>query len=140
MSQTIQRDVGNPSGQKHIVVVNDSEDLLDLIKTVLEEGGHETTILHASDGAYKKIKELQPALLILDIVMEQPDSGWQLLQILKLDTQTSEIPVIICSADSRFLHANEERLQRLGCYILPKPFDIDELLQLVNLAMTAEAL
>ncbi|MGA7730373.1 MAG: response regulator [Chloroflexia bacterium] len=137
MSHIFQKDGHKPPGQRRIVVVNDSDELLELMKIVLEEEGYAATVLHGSDGAYRSIKEIDPALLILDVVLEKPDAGWQLLQILKLDAATSEIPVIVCSADARFLRDNEERLSRLGCYILPKPFDLDELIAMVGTALSA---
>jgi DNA-binding response OmpR family regulator len=136
ISHIFQSNGHNPPGQRRIIVLNDSEELLELMKMLLEEAGHAAMVMHASEGAYRTIKELKPALLILDVVLEKPDSGWQLLQILKLDAETSEIPVIVCSADSRFLRDNEERLSRLGCYILRKPFDIDEMLAMVGTALS----
>jgi DNA-binding response OmpR family regulator len=132
MSHILQSNGHNPPGQRCIIILNDSEDLLELMKMLLEEAGHAVMVMHSTEGAYRTIKELKLALLILDVVLEKPDSGWQLLQTLKLDAETSEIPVIVCSADSRFLRDNEARLSRLGCYILHKPFDIDEMLAMVD--------
>ena len=137
ISHIFQSNGHKPPGQRRIVVVDESDELLELMKMVLEADGHAATVLHGSDGAYRTIKEIKPALLILDVVLEKPDTGWQLLQILKLDAATSEIPVIVCSADSRFLRDNEERLSRLGCYILHKPFDLDELIAMVGTALSA---
>ena len=42
-------------------------------------------------------RKIQPALLILDVMMPQVD-GWEVLQTLQLDPETKQIPVIICSA------------------------------------------
>lgn len=118
-----------------IVVMNDSKDLLRLMKELLEGEGYAVEIMHAAEGAYDRIREIKPDLVILDIVLEKPDSGWQLLQILKLGPQTGEIPVIICSADIRQLQARQAQLAHMNCLTLPKPFDIDELLGLVGNAL-----
>jgi len=42
-------------------------------------------------------RKIQPALLILDVMMPNID-GWEVLQTLQLDPETKHIPVIICSA------------------------------------------
>jgi CheY-like chemotaxis protein len=43
------------------------------------------------------IRKIQPALLILDVMMPCID-GWEVLQNLQLDPQTKHIPIIVCSA------------------------------------------
>ena len=42
-------------------------------------------------------RKIQPALLILDVMMPHID-GWEVLQTLQLDPETKHVPVIICSA------------------------------------------
>lgn len=47
--------------------------------------------------AIQMARHLQPSLILLDVMMPHVD-GWELLQALRQDPQTSSIPVIICSA------------------------------------------
>jgi CheY-like chemotaxis protein len=43
------------------------------------------------------VRKIQPALLILDVMMPRID-GWEVLQNLQLDPETKHIPIIVCSA------------------------------------------
>ena len=122
-----------------IAVLDDSDVLLLLMKELLEEEGYKVVLLHAKEGAHKALKELQPALIIIDVVLEKPDSGWQLVQVLTLDPQTKEIPIIICSAATTFLRAHAERIHQLGYPVLDKPFDLADLLGMVATELTTAA-
>jgi CheY-like chemotaxis protein len=48
-------------------------------------------------AAVSTARQVQPALLILDVMMPRVD-GWEVLQALQLDPQTRHIPVVVCSA------------------------------------------
>ena len=85
-------------------------------------------MLKAVSNAYEEIAASLPDLLILDITLEHPDVGWLVLDKVKLDPATFDIPVIICSAAISAIRDNQDRLKRLGCFVVEKPFDIDELL------------
>jgi CheY-like chemotaxis protein len=129
-------DKSGPPGQGQLIAVLDhSNVLLELMKDLLEEEGYKVVILHASEGAYKTLEALQPALIIIDVVLEWPDAGWRLLQVLTLNPETKDIPVIICSAATDFLRAHEGRLRELGFPVLEKPFDLDDLLAKVATAL-----
>lgn len=121
---------------KHIVVVNNDKDFLESVKILLEDhAGFKATILHEGKTAYRKIVKLQPDLIILDIRMESPITGWKILDLLTLHMQTKDIPVIICSASVKDVEEKEEWLKGHGIYFLPKPFDIEDLLAMVSKAM-----
>jgi DNA-binding response OmpR family regulator len=118
-----------------IFVADDDKDLSELIRTLLEDDGYSVTMLKAVSNAYEEIVESLPDLLILDITLEHPDIGWLVLNKVKLDPATAGMPVIICSAAISAIRANQDRLKSLGCFVVEKPFNIDELL-----AVTARAL
>jgi CheY-like chemotaxis protein len=111
-----------------IAVMNDDTTFLDLMHELLVGEGYRCFICKESAQVYPLIKERRPDLVILDIRMGSPEAGWQVLELLRLDPATADIPVIVCSADSPFLHLKEEALRALHCDILEKPFDLDMLL------------
>ncbi len=119
----------------HIAVANDDTVFLQLMQDLLSDEGYETTIMKISSEVFEKIKELQPNLVILDIWMQRADSGWEVLNLIRLDPATAEIPVIVCSTDVRDLEAKEVLLRSLNCDILPKPFNLELLLDKVNEAI-----
>lgn len=114
-----------------IAVVNDDTDFLELMRDLLELEGYEVKTLKTAVHAYAALKSTRPDLIILDIRMETPEAGWQLLELLQLDPATTGIPVIVCSADAPFLRAKEAHLSERGCRTLEKPFNLEELLTTV---------
>ena len=120
---------------KSIIVINNSQDLPGLMEGVLGEEGYEINILYASEDAHRRIVDRHPSLVILDMVLEKPNGTWQLLQILKLDPSTKGIPVIVCSSDSAYHEAHIAQLGFSGCRILPKPFDPDNLRNMIQEAL-----
>ncbi|MHB8646108.1 MAG: response regulator [Thermomicrobiales bacterium] len=111
-----------------IAVVNDDTLFLELMHDLLREEGYRTAIWKEGDKAYEMIKEHRPALVILDIRMERPDTGWMVLELMRLDPATAQIPVIICSADTSRIRAKEAYLREKGCDVLEKPFLLEDLL------------
>ena len=111
-----------------IAVVNDDAPFLELMEQLLEEEGYRVLPINEGEQAYQKIKRQRPELVILDVRLGTPDTGWLVLETLRLDPTLRNIPVIICSADLRALLEREEYLRQMGCECLPKPFDLDQLL------------
>lgn len=114
-----------------IAVVNNDTEFLELMQDLLSVEGYQTVICKEGDKAYALVKELQPSLVVLDIRMDQPEAGWTILELLRLDPETTRIPVIVCSADAPFLREKAAALYELRCDILEKPFDLETLLDKV---------
>ncbi len=104
---------------------------------LLTEEGYQTKLILASDKAYEAIRKEKPDLVVLDIVMEERSSGWTVLDLLRLDPETANIPVIVSSTDGNFLKSKEEALLAKHCDILEKPFLLEELLRKVQVALKA---
>ncbi|MGI8856601.1 MAG: response regulator [Thermomicrobiales bacterium] len=115
-----------------IAVVNDDTIFLELMHDLLTEEGYRTAIWKEGDTAYEMIKEHRPILVVLDIRMERPDTGWMVLELMRLDPATAKIPVIICSADTERIRAKEAYLRGKNCDILEKPFLLEDLLDKVR--------
>lgn len=78
----------------NVLVVDDSEEIRTLIELYLKREGF--TVHTAKDGreGLALARELRPDLITLDIMMPEMD-GWQVLQQLKPDPRTADIPVVI---------------------------------------------
>ncbi|MDP1758196.1 MAG: response regulator, partial [Thermodesulfovibrionales bacterium] len=79
-----------------ILVVEDDLPTSELLTIHLTQAGYR--VAHAYDGieAIEKAREFQPFVITLDIMLPKKD-GWEVLQSLKADSRTSDIPVIIHS-------------------------------------------
>ena len=85
---------------KKIVYIDDDIEMIYLIKMILERKGYE--IISINDGleSFEIIKNEQPDLVMLDLMMPNID-GWDIYHQLKSDEITSDIPVIIISAKAQ---------------------------------------
>lgn len=103
-----------------VMVVDDENDVVELIKFMLEKDGHE--VVTASNGreALEKVVPAQPELIILDIMMPEMD-GYTVNTKLQENDETRNIPVIILTAKGQM-----RDLFALGTNVvafMEKPFD-----------------
>ena len=121
------------AARARIAVINDDTTFLSLMSDLLESiEGYEVIVCKEGNNAYQFVKQHQPDLVILDIRMEHQETGWTILEVLTLDPQTRPIPVLVCSAAVTELHAHEALFRKFGIDVLPKPFDLDVLLEKVK--------
>ena len=124
------------AGRARIALINDDTAFLELMRELLADSeGHEVLVCREGDRAYAFVKEQQPDLVILDIRMGGEEVGWTLLELLTLDPQTRPIPLIVCSAAIRELQDHAELLEKFAVEVLPKPFDLEVLLEKVETAL-----
>jgi CheY-like chemotaxis protein len=119
-------------GSPVIAVVNDDTDFLEMMQELLSQEGYQTVMHREESTAHELIRSEQPNLVILDIRLATPEAGWKIMELMRLDPQTTQIPMIACSADSRALREKAAWLQEHRIEILGKPFDLDDLLELVQ--------
>jgi len=125
-------DAAGMAAGKHILVVNDMQEILDLFRMILEEEGDRVTALGFAVEDLRKIIDIAPDLVILDLVFDREYIGWQTLQKMKMHRDTEKIPVLVCTAEIRKAQEIQGYLTEKGVGLLLKPFDIDELLNQVN--------
>jgi CheY-like chemotaxis protein len=122
-----------PKKKKHILVVNDTEEIQELFVQILHgEAGYEVTVSSFEPLMMDLVKRIKPDLIISDHVFGEEKYGWQFVQRLKMDRDTMQIPLIVCSGAVRELKDIEGYLQAKNVGVLYKPFDVDELLEMVH--------
>jgi CheY-like chemotaxis protein len=118
------------SGAGRVLVVDDDDVIRQLITVNLELEGFE--VIPAVDGqdALDKVKDAQPDVVTLDVMMPRVD-GWEAAERLRADPETAHIKVILLSA--RAQESDIQRGERIGVdAYLTKPFDPDELIDVVR--------
>jgi len=115
-----------------IALVNENMVFLSLLENLLNTQGYEVILCKESSTAYEIIKKEKPDLVLLDIRREHQEGGWTVLELMKLDPATRSIPTIVTSADTAELKDQQENLRSLGYTILPKPFDLEGLLERIR--------
>lgn len=113
---------------KHVLVVNDTEEILDLFRAILEDLGHRVTAWSFSPDDLAKVTEIQPDLVILDLLMGPTElQGWALLQKMRMSPDTEDIPVIVCSAATNWVREQEGWLAANAVKVVLKPFKVNDL-------------
>ena len=110
------------------------------MRRVLEDEQYQVSILQDGRDAFARVKSQLPDLLILDLKLGEV-SGQDILKQLKDDHVTEDIPVIVYTA--AVLEA--EKVSRLvtdyprhfqGVHVVQKPFELENLLALVQQVLT----
>ncbi|MBV9711923.1 MAG: response regulator [Ktedonobacteraceae bacterium] len=121
---------------KRILVVDDRNELLHLMRRVLEDEQYQVSILQEGRDAFARLKNLLPDLLILDLKLGDM-SGQEILKQMRSDLVTADIPVIVYTAAvleaeevTRLIEESPQRYQ--GVCLLRKPFELTSLLDKVE--------
>ena len=115
----------NAAAKRKILIVDDDENIRNLVKLSLIPGQYE--IMEAKDGidALERVKMFDPDLIVLDLMMPRMD-GIEMCNILKSNTKTMNIPVIMLTAKIQNLDKVEGLKSGADDYVT-KPFDPLEL-------------
>jgi len=109
-----------PSARKSVLVIDDKDDLLFLLKTVLEIDNYEVFTARGASEAFKVLSEINKLdLIYLDVLMAEV-SGLDFLLALeeKMPAVVREVPVV-------FLTNLDKVPKSKAVGFMPKPMDID---------------
>jgi CheY-like chemotaxis protein len=116
-----------------ILVVDDDEDVVAYLNTVLEDAGYHPVCTNSGDEALDLAREHRPDLICLDISMPPP-TGVRVYRQLRDDPELKAIPVIMVTGVERefedFIKTRRQVPPPDGYH--RKPFDVDELLATVR--------
>jgi DNA-binding response OmpR family regulator len=113
-----------------ILVVDDETDLVSVLRFGLEAEGFR--VVDAADGedGLKKARELQPDLMVLDLMLPKLD-GYKVCRALKFDDRYRAMPILILSARS----GEQDRQLALDMgadEFVTKPYDMQDLVRRVR--------
>jgi DNA-binding response OmpR family regulator len=119
---------------KKILIVDHSELMIEVMSYILTSNGYEVISLTRPDHIFNNIRLNHPDLIILDTLLPGID-GRDVCRLLKLNKETKNLPVIICSEGDE----NDESLRKKGAPddVLHKPFDMNNLIEKVKLQLAA---
>ncbi len=115
--------------RQRVLVVEDDIPLRGMLAAALRQHGFK--VLLAGDGgeAQRAVTIHRPHIILLDLMMPHVN-GWDFLQRLKETGYLGTIPIIVISAH---LRVEPQALLQMGVSaILPKPFNLDELIDLIE--------
>ncbi len=126
-----------PASNRTIMVVDDSPDLVEILRITLESKGFNVRCAYSGKDLFASLEEQKPDLILLDIIMPQMD-GLQVLRRLKEDPSMLFIPVILLTDKADDEDVDEDVMvgYKMGAdYYITKPFTPTQVLEGVNLVL-----
>lgn len=122
---------------RRILVIDDDQAILSVIGEKLRLKGCEVRVAERGPSGLELAREFAPDLIVLDVFLPKMD-GFEVLTQLQKDERTASIPVVFVSANDEV--KERVRALRLGAvdYVV-KPFDIEELLARIDIALRLKA-
>lgn len=99
---------------KKILIIDDDPDFIESIKLVLEKKSYEIIVASSGEEGYKKAKSQNPDLIILDVMLETIDKGFEISRRLKKDEALKKIPILMLTAIKEIADMN---LNQIGSYL-----------------------
>lgn len=131
--------MGDIAPRAHILVIDETPGITDVMREVLQEGGYRVsvapTLLEPA-----RLAELAPDVIVQELVFaRQVATGWVALRQMQRTPEAAQIPVVVCTTASEQVREPTLAaiLKTLGIRVVPKPFLLDDLLTAVSAALPA---
>ncbi len=111
---------------RKILLADDSVTAQNMGRKILADAGYEVTTVNNGSAALKRVNELKPDLIVLDVYMPGY-SGLEVCQRLKDASETAQIPVLLTVGKLEPFKSEEARRVKANAHIV-KPFEASELL------------
>lgn len=82
---------------KQVLVVDDEEDILELVRFNLSKEGYQVKCTTSGEEAIESIRKARPDLMVLDLMLPGMD-GFEVARFLKRDPETRNIPIVMLTA------------------------------------------
>lgn len=122
--------------QANVAVVDDDPALRNLFRELFRDANYVVHLWDGIEDSLTFIERSEPDVLILDNRIGQDVTIWSVLDQLGSLPNHRTPHVLVCSADATFLREHERTLRARSCGIIEKPFDIDELMRMVEDCLT----
>ncbi len=123
------------SEQKLILVVDDDPDLVEAVSMKLEAKNFRVAKAYDGVEAMDRINEEKPDLVILDVMMPRKN-GWDVCDEIKNSDVLKDIAVVLLTAVADSVkttsYTHHDGKTTLADDYIPKPIDLDELMEIVT--------
>ena len=117
-----------------IAIIDDDPDILDASSLVLKSKGYNVITANNPNDGYKIVKEKKPNLIILDVMMDEPDDGFFLAQ--KFRKENIITPILMYTSVSKAIgfEFGKNEMVPVDDFV-EKPISPDELVRKVELLL-----
>lgn len=117
-----------------ILVVEDNVAIAELLRSLLNDvPGWGATVVHDAAAARAVLQHVRVEILVLDVNLPGI-TGLELLELLSRDPEWYDPPVILVTANPRLPGVAEAVSEGKAVGVIPKPFEVDDLIQAVQRA------
>ncbi len=112
---------------RKIFILEDDAFMRDLIVRKLKADGAEVATADKGEGAFEAIKAMMPDMTILDIMVPGGIDGLEVLRLMRADTQTRPLPVIILSNLSEQAQIDKAKALVVNSYLVKATMSIEKI-------------
>lgn len=114
-----------------VAIIDDDPDILDASSLVLKSKGYDVITANNPSDGYKIVKEKKPDLIILDVMMDEPDDGFFLAQKFRKEKITTPILMYTSVSKAIGLDFGKNEMVPVDDFV-EKPISPDELVKKVE--------
>ncbi len=85
---------------KKILIIDDDKEFVNAVKTLLEANGYQVNFAYNTKEGSRQLEKSKPDLILLDVMMEQMDEGFQFSYKLRNNKEFKDIPIIMITGVS----------------------------------------
>lgn len=123
---------------KHVILqVDDDPDFRESLRVILESADYEVVDAESAEEGLRKYKAANPDFIMVDLMMEEIDSGTSLVKELKLAGNKAPVYMLSSAGDQLSLATDYSQLGLDG--VLQKPINPDKLLRTIKEKLAQKA-
>ncbi|NJN27040.1 MAG: response regulator [Cyclobacteriaceae bacterium] len=116
------------SDKYHVLIIDDNEDILFMLKTMLKMKGYEVSVLGRIDNILEDLRQTSPDLILMDMLLAGAD-GREVCKLVKANPDFMATPIIMISAHPS---ARKKCLESGADFFIEKPFEMEDLLNAIK--------
>jgi len=120
-----------------VLLVDDDADLVEAYKLVVTQHGHEVKVAYSAEEARESLKIGRPDVIVLDVMMERLDSGFELAR--EANERFPDLPIIMLTsvhqAVPRSMHFAPDETWLPAVKFVDKPVEPTDLAKEIDAAL-----
>lgn len=129
--------MGDDPGSWTVLIVDDDDDNISVLRQLMEFLGSQCHFAHDGLEALNMLSDLPVTVILLDLSMPTLD-GWEMIQRLRANKQTAQLPVIAVTAHA--MAGDKEKALEAGFNgYISKPFMFGDMLEEIRRCVTSSS-
>ena len=116
---------------KKVLIIEDEELIIDLLKKKLIQEGYEVFTAYNGEQGMEKLKSVKPDIVLLDIVMPKK-SGYEVMEEMSKDPELNKIPIIVISNSGQPVELDKAKNLGAKDWLVKTEFDPKEVVEKVR--------